>query len=56
MKRNLTKMKNTLRISGIIIGLTGLGLAFIWFGWKLAVILLLVIWGNNLERRSETLI
>jgi hypothetical protein len=47
-------MRAILRASGIFIGLTGLGLAFIWFGWKLAAILLLVIWGNNLERQSET--
>jgi uncharacterized membrane protein len=47
--------KKTIRAVKIIcglIGLTGIGLCLLWFGWKLALILFLVIWGNNAQRQN----
>ena len=28
-------------------------LAIVFYGWKLAIIILLAIWGNNLERNNK---
>jgi len=38
-----------LTILGMTVELIGFSLAWIWFGWKLAVIIALCIWGNNME-------
>lgn len=37
-------------IYGAIISLTAYSLAWAFFGWKLPLIILLAIWGNNIER------
>lgn len=38
-----------LRLIGKIIGLIGYILAFVFYDWRLAVILLITIWANNME-------
>jgi len=42
-----------LKISGIVISLTSLTLAWLWFGWKLVLIIILGLWGNNLENKFK---
>jgi hypothetical protein len=37
------------KLTGILIGLLSFGLAFIWFDWKLALILFLGLWSNNIS-------
>ncbi len=34
-------------------GLIGLGLAWYWYGWRLIIVLLIVLWGNNIEQRVK---
>ena len=40
-----------LQIIGMLIGLTGMALAWIFFNWKLTLVLMLALWGNNLETK-----
>lgn len=42
-----------LQIIGMLIGLTGITLAWIFFSWKLVLVLMLVLWGNNIEQKSS---
>ena len=42
-----------LRIIGIIIGIASLILGYIWYDWKLVVIILLVLYGNNITIWTE---
>ena len=39
-----------LRIIGMVIGITAIVLAWEWFGWKLSLVIILAIYGNNLEQ------
>jgi hypothetical protein len=39
-----------LRFIGMGIGIIAMILGWIWFGWKLSLVILLAIWGNNLEK------
>lgn len=48
-------MKKILQITGMLIGLTGMVLAWIFFSWKLVLVLMLVLWGNNMESRFRKL-
>lgn len=41
---------NKIRIIGMLIGLIGMALAWLFFSWKLTLILFLVLYGNNLEQ------
>jgi len=41
------------KILGVIIGATAMILAWIFFGWKLVLIIILALWGNNLELRGR---
>lgn len=43
-------LKTTL---GMLIGLASMVLCWYWYGWKLVVIIMLAIWGNNLERNGR---
>jgi hypothetical protein len=43
--------KEKLRLFGLIIILTGFSLAWIFFSWKLVVVLIILLTGNNLEQR-----
>ena len=40
------------RIAGMVIGMTAMFLACHYYDWKLALIIWLAIWGNNLESRG----
>lgn len=42
----------TLKIIGMIVGLQALAMAWIFYDWKLAVIIALALWGNNLEQAN----
>jgi len=46
-------MKKHLRITGMIIGIIAMVLAWIWFGWKLVVVIMLAMTGNNIERSNR---
>jgi hypothetical protein len=54
-RMRLNAPKNKKAFLGLIIGITALALSFIWFGWKLPFVLILALWGNNLERSSQKL-
>jgi len=45
-------MKTRLLI-GIIVGVVAMGLAIYWYDWKLAVVIFLAIYANNLERVNK---
>ncbi len=47
------KAKLVILISGLIIGITSVVLTFIWYGWKLALILFLVELAGNLENSTK---
>lgn len=40
---------------GMLILIVAMVLAFIWFGWKLVIVILLTMWGNNVERFAQML-
>jgi len=37
-------------IGGMVIGAAGILLGVHWFSWKLVLVILIILWGNNLER------
>ena len=39
------------QILGLFILLIGICLGYIWFGWKLLVVLFLLTWANNIASR-----
>lgn len=43
-----------LQIIGMVIVIIALGLLWIMYDWKLMLILLLLLWGNNMEQRGRT--
>jgi hypothetical protein len=42
-----------IQIIGIIIGIAAMVMAWIMYDWKLMLIILLALWGNNLEQRGR---
>lgn len=42
-----------LQILGMIIGIAAMSMAWIMYDWKLMLIILLALWGNNLEQRGR---
>lgn len=42
-----------LQILGMIIGIGAMAMAWIMYDWKLMLIILLALWGNNLEQRGR---
>jgi len=47
------KHKTTLKLIGIGIGIVAIGLGCIWFSWKLPLVIILAMWGNNIERSNS---
>lgn len=43
----------TLNYIGMAVGITAFTLAWIWFSWKLALIIFLALAGNNMERNGR---
>ena len=41
------------QLLGAVVGLVAMSLAWYWFSWKLTLIILLALFGNNLERSSN---
>ena len=41
-----------IRALGTILGITALVLAWIWFGWKLSIVIFLALWANNMEQKK----
>lgn len=39
---------------GVSLGIVGVVLGFIWFGWKLTLVLFLIQWGNNICNNTKT--
>ena len=37
---------------GAIIGILSMGLGWYWFSWKLSLVIILAIAGNNMERNK----
>jgi len=44
-------MKVKLEVLGALIGITAMGLSWWLYDWKLALIIFLALFGNNLEQR-----
>jgi hypothetical protein len=42
-----------MNLTGMVLSLVGVFLAFYWYDWKLVVILLIAITGNNLEQKGK---
>lgn len=38
---------------GAVMSITGAVLATVWFGWKFSLVIILLLWGNNLERAES---
>lgn len=38
---------------GLVIGIIAMTLGWIWFGWKLSLVMFLALMGNNLERSGR---
>lgn len=47
------KTQKLLQIIGMVLGITGLALSWFWFGWKLPLVLFLILWGNNLQQNIK---
>tara|TARA_R110000803_G_scaffold210568_1_gene282676 strand:- start:1244 stop:1384 length:141 start_codon:yes stop_codon:yes gene_type:complete len=43
--------KSIIKLIALIIGFIGYYLAYCFYDWKLILILILVIWANNMERK-----
>lgn len=43
------KIMKSLKILSIIVSILGITLCFVWFDWKLFVVLFLLFWGNNMD-------
>lgn len=41
------------RIIGMIIYLISIIFTVLWFDWKLVIILMIALWGNNLEQQNK---
>lgn len=42
-----------LNIIGTVVGLIALAMAWVWFGWKLSLVIFLALMGNNFERSGR---
>jgi len=42
-----------INIIGMVIGITAIVLGWIWFGWKLPLVIFLALMGNNMERNGR---
>jgi len=38
-------------IFGAVIGILGCVLCYVWYGWKLTLVIFLIIWSNNIGQR-----
>lgn len=43
-----------LNIIGMVVGITAMALGWIWFGWKLSLVIFLALMGNNFERSGRS--
>ncbi len=43
----------TINTIGMVLGIMSIILAWVWFGWKLPLVILMAIAGNNMERRGR---
>jgi hypothetical protein len=41
---------------GLVIGIIGYILGFIWFGWKMLLVIFLLQWSNNISNGSSKLL
>jgi hypothetical protein len=46
----ILKIMKKMQILGMIIGIVAMAMAWIMYDWKLMLIILLALWGNNLEQ------
>lgn len=53
IKENSPGVKFALAVTALLIAFSGWYLAFRWFGWRLAVVLFLLFWAGNIERRNQ---
>ncbi len=47
-------MKNSKSIMAVIIGVIAIILIFVWYDWKLFIILMLFVWGNNIQLSNKS--
>lgn len=45
------KIKQKLQLFGALLSLTSMCFAWSWFGWKMVLVLILAITGNNIEQK-----
>ena len=38
---------------GMVIGIIAMSLAWMWFGWKMPLVIFLALIGNNIERTNN---
>lgn len=47
------KFKMIYLVFGILISIVAVVLACVWFGWKLALVIFLSLWGNNISNNTK---
>jgi len=49
----IMKTKQKIQLFGLLLSLTSVFLAWSWFGWKMVLVLILAITGNNIEQKFK---
>lgn len=52
IKKELRK-KLFIHLFTLFLFILSVTLAWIWYGWQLPVVLILFLWGNNLDQRNQ---
>ena len=52
-KACLKRSLNVRRLIGLIIGFSGVALCAVWYDWKLLIIIMLLMWGDNITKSVE---
>ena len=45
--------RSIMKLIGLVMGLVGMVLCVVWFGWKLLIVVMLIGWGSNVSGRVE---
>ena len=53
MKIKFDKKNSKKRLLGLIIAATSITLSFIWYDWKLILIIFLFSWANNIDQNLD---
>lgn len=47
------KERTQLRIVSLLLGLIGYGLCICWFGWRLALVIVIILWSENVAKKAR---